>query len=236
MVIATKANGSPRCTVDLQKLNEASTRQIHPTRNPYHLVREIPANTKKSTYDCWNGYQSVPIHKDDKHKTTFITEFGRYRYKTSPQGYQASGDGYTQRYYAIVEDQPNKALVIDDACQWESSVEKSFYQLCRYIEKCGNNGIILNPVKFKFAEEVVDFCGYEIGPDYVRSSKKFHAAIADLQRPVTLTDVRSFFGLVEQVSYTFHGSEMMAPFRELLRPSNAEQGKINWTNSLKVSF
>ena len=48
--------------------------------------------------------------------------------------------------------------------------------------------------------------------------------------------MRSFFGIVEQVSYTFHGSEMMAPFRELLRPSNADQGKINWTNSLEVSF
>ena len=112
MVIATKANGSPRRTVDLQKLNEASTRQTLPIRNPYHLVREILAYTKKTTYDCWNGYHSVPIHEDDKHKTTFITEFGRY--KTSPQWYQASGDGYTQRYYAIVEDQRNKAL--DDAC------------------------------------------------------------------------------------------------------------------------
>ena len=78
LVVATKADGTPRRTVDLQKLNEASVRQTHPTQSPYHLVMGIPAHTKKTVYDAWNGYHSVPIHKDDRHKTTFITDFGRY--------------------------------------------------------------------------------------------------------------------------------------------------------------
>ena len=54
MVIATKAEGTPRKTVDLQALNAASLRQTHNTRNPYHLVCEIPADTVKTTYDAWN--------------------------------------------------------------------------------------------------------------------------------------------------------------------------------------
>ena len=97
LVIATKANGSPRRTVDLQALNAASVRQTHTTRNRYHMVREIPSHTKKITYDAWNGYHSVPLHEGDRHDTAFITEFGRYRYCNSPQGYIASNDGYTQR-------------------------------------------------------------------------------------------------------------------------------------------
>ena len=67
LVIATKKNGSPRRTVDLQALNAASVRQTHHTRNPYHLAREIPVYTKKSTFDAWNRYHSVPLHSDDKH-------------------------------------------------------------------------------------------------------------------------------------------------------------------------
>ena len=61
-------------------------------------------------------------------------------------------------------------------------------------------------------------------------------AIENLERPLTLTDVRSFFGLVEQVAYTFHSSEMMGPFRELLKPSNAKNGKVDWNNELEVAF
>ena len=48
MVIATKADGTLRRIVDLQALNAASLRQTHHTRNPYHLVREIPADTVKT--------------------------------------------------------------------------------------------------------------------------------------------------------------------------------------------
>ena len=93
MVIATKQNGQPRRTVDMQALNAASVRQTHHTQSPYHLVRSIPSHVKKTTFDAWNGFHSVPIHVDDRHLTTFITEFGRYRYKTMPQGHIASTDG-----------------------------------------------------------------------------------------------------------------------------------------------
>ena len=127
LVIATKKNGTPRRTVDLQALNNGSVRQTHNTRNPYHLAREIPANTKKTTFDVWNGNHSVPLHPDDKHYTTFITEFGRYRYSSSPQGYLASNDGYTQRYCDIVKDELNKVQCVDDTCQWEWSVRDCFF-------------------------------------------------------------------------------------------------------------
>ena len=47
MVIGTKADGSPRRTVDLQALNNNSVRQTHHTRSPYHLIMDIPTGVKK---------------------------------------------------------------------------------------------------------------------------------------------------------------------------------------------
>ena len=223
LVIATKHDGSPRRTVDFQALNAASVRQTHHTRSPYHLAREIPAGMKKTIYDAWNGYHSMLVHEDDRHLTTFLTEYGRYRYITLPQGHTASADGYTLRYYQAVQDIPNKKQCVDDTCQFSETVAECFWQSCRYLQRCGENGIVLNPKKFKFAEDVVDFVGYEIGPDFVRPSRKCFSAIDNLQRPRTLTDVRAFFGLVEQVSYTCYTSKIMAPFRDLLKPWNADK-------------
>ena len=65
MVIATKSNGMPRQTVDLQALNRNSVRQTHNTRSPYHLVMDIPPRKKKTVFDTWNGFHSVPIHTDN---------------------------------------------------------------------------------------------------------------------------------------------------------------------------
>ena len=56
---------------------------------------DVPHGVKKSTCDAWNGYHSVAIREEDRHLTTFLTPEGRYRYRTAPQGFLASGDGYT---------------------------------------------------------------------------------------------------------------------------------------------
>ena len=66
--------------------------------------------------------------------------------------------------------------------------------------------------------------------------KKIFSSFENLQPPETLTDVRAIFGLVENIAYTFHCSSIMAPFRELLKPGNAEQGKITWTKELDAAF
>ena len=145
---------------------------------------------------------SVPLHPEDRHFTTFITPWGRYRYRTAPQGYIASGDGYTRRYDEIV------------------SIEESFFQASNWLDICGRHGITLNPEKFRFAKDDIEFAGFEITNDTVRPCKKYIRAISYFPTPQNLTDVRSWFGLVNQVSYAFSMTDVILPFRELLKPSN----------------
>ncbi|KAK3748773.1 hypothetical protein QZH41_013512, partial [Actinostola sp. cb2023] len=80
-----------------------TTRRAHSTNHALYLMY----NKKKTIFDCWNGYHSVPLHKDDHHLTTIITPWGRYRYKTAPHGYIASGDGYSRQFDEIVSHIPN---------------------------------------------------------------------------------------------------------------------------------
>ena len=93
MVICAKKNGKPRRTVDFQALNVYSARETHHTPSPFHQARGVPENKRKTVFDAWTGYHSVSLHEDDKHLTTFITPWRRYRYCVAPQGYRASGDG-----------------------------------------------------------------------------------------------------------------------------------------------
>ena len=236
MVITAKKSGEPRRTVDLQALNAHATRETHHTQRPFHQVRSIPANTKKSVVDAWNGYHSVPLHPDDRHFTTFITPWGRYRYKTAPQGYIASGDGYTRRYDQIITESglgsSNFKKCIDDTLLWSQSIEESFFQVVEWLDVCGHNGIILVPEKFKFAEDETEFAGFELTKDKVRPCQRYLRAINDFPRPKNITDVRSWFGVVNQVSYTFSMAEIMAPFRSLLKPSTPFQ----WSDSLEKAF
>ena len=232
MVVCAKKSGQPRRTVDLQALNAHATRETHHTPSPFHQARSVPHGKTKTVFDAWNGYHSVPLCEEDRHLTTFITPWGRYRYKTAPQGYIASGDGYTRRYDEIVADIPHKTKCIDDALLWADDLEDSFFQAVHWLDICGRNGITLNPEKFVFGADVVEFAGFEITRNDVRPCQRYLQAILNFPTPKDITDVRSWFGLVNQVSYAFSMAERMLPFRELLKPGTP----FNWNEHLQNVF
>ena len=232
MVICAKQNGTPRRTIDFQPLNLHATRETHHTQSPFHQARSVPQGKKKTVFDAWNGYHSVPLHPNDRHYTTFITPWGRYRYRTAPQGYIASGDGYTRRYDEITSFIPNKTKCVDDTLLWSDTIEESFFQAANWLDICGRHGITLNPEKFRFAHDEVEFAGFEITRDTVRPCKRYIRAIADFPTPQSLTDIRSWFGLVNQVSYAFSMADTMLPFRELLKPSKS----FHWDEKLQQAF
>lgn len=232
MVTCAKKNGKPRRTVDMQSLNANAKRETHHTPSPFHLARSVPQNTVKTVCDAWNGYHSVPLHVDDRHLTTFITPWGRFRYRTCPQGYIASGDAYTRRFDEIASDFPNKVKCIDDTLLWASSIEECFHATTKWLDLCGNNGITLNPEKFDFASNTVEFAGFEITSNDVRPCHQFLRAVTDFPSPKNITDIRSWFGLVNQAAYAFSMATVMAPFRELLKPRQP----FYWDHTLEDIF
>lgn len=232
MVVTGKADGTPRRTVDLQPQNRHSVRQTHHVPTPFHLADRVPQGMKKTVTDAWNGYHSVPIREDDRHITTFITPWGRYRYKVAPQGFLASGDAYNQRFDAIISDFPNKVKCVDDTCMWAASIEAAFFQACEWLDLCARNGITLNPRKFQFSRDTVEFAGLSITPTNIRPSAKFLDAIRNFPTPTDITGARAWFGLVNQGAYAFAMTQQMKPFRSLLKPST----KFVWTAELDEIF
>ncbi len=124
----------------------------------------------------------------------------------------------------MVSEIPNKTKCVDDVLLWADTIEESFFQAVQWLDTCGNNGITLNPDKFVFAADTVEFAGFEITSDSVRPSHKYLRAILDFPTPTNITEVRSWFGLVNQVSYAFSMTEKMLPFRQLLKPGTPSSG------------
>lgn len=161
-----------------------------------------------------------------------LPRWGRYRYRTAPQGYIASSDGYTRRYDEIVADIPNKTKCVDDALLWANNLEDCFFQAINWLVICERNGIMLNPDKFIFRADIVEFAGFEITNNDVCPCRKYLQEILDFSTPKNITDVRSWFGLVNQVSYAFSTADRMLPFQELLRPGI----QFKWNEDLEALF
>ena len=232
MVVASKTNGKPRRTVDLQQLNKSTFREIHHTPSPINLVSRIPAGKLKTVLDAWNGYHSLELSPEGKTATTFITEWGRYRYCRGPQGYHGTGDAYTRRYDDITSDEERYVRCIDDGCLWDDGIEQSFWHTFDHIKWCADHGIAFNVDKFRFARETVEFAGFDVTMDGYRPAERTLAAIKNFPTPLTITDIRSWLGLVNQVAYTFSKNHIMEPFRELLKKGR----EYYWDDHMELLF
>ena len=232
MVVAPKTDGSPRRTVDLQRLNKATLRETHHTASPFELVSTIPSGKVKTVLDAWNGYHSLPLAQSARDATTFITEWGRYRYCRAPMGFHASGDAYTRRFDDVTKEQVRVKRCVDDSILWDDDIEASFWHTFEYLKICGDNGIVFNIKKFQFGQDTVEFAGFDVTTDGYKPSRKLLEAITRFPSPQSTTDIRSWFGLVNQVAFTFSRTQVMAPFRELLSSKKA----FYWDETLEDVF
>ena len=150
MVVVRKHNGTPRQCVDLQPLNKHCQRKEWVTTTPSKQARSVPRNTYKTVTDAWNSYHSIPLCKEDRHLTTFITPWGRYRYCRHPQGFVGAGDGCNCRFDAVLSNFGRKERCVDDTVFWDSDMANHWRRTIDFLETAGRAGIILNPEKIQF--------------------------------------------------------------------------------------
>ena len=232
MVVTRKHDGTPRRTVDLSPLNKFCKRETFPAEAPFHLARRIPGKTWKTVTDAWNGYHSVPLRESDRHLTTFITPFGRWRYTRAPQGFLSSGDSYNRRFDAILTDFQRKERCVDDTVHYDEDLEDHWWRTIDLLSLTGASGAVMNPDKFQFAMRSVDFAGFHIGESSIEPLPKYLDAIRAFPTPKCTKDIRSWFGLVNQVSNYAQLRDFMALFRPFLSPKY----KFFWSEVLDKAF
>ena len=233
MVVTSKPGSpKPRRTVDMSALKEASYRLTHPGSPPFLEAQSVPAKSFKTVTDAWQGFHMIPLHPDSMQYTTFLTEWGMYRYRRMPMGDHVSMDAYNYRFDKVTEGVKNKKRCVDDSLLYSNTLEGAFLQAADYLCLMGKHGIIQNPDKLQFGNRKVEWAGFTIGEDSVKPLTKHTEAVRTYPTPVNITDLRSFTALLQQVAYCYAISPAVAPLRHLLRPS--EQWK--WTEEINEAF
>ena len=86
MVVQDKNTGEVRICVDLRKLNDACMDDSFPTPFTYEVLEGVGGQEMYSFTDGFLGYHQIQIAKEDRNKTTFVTEWGCYQYTVMPFG------------------------------------------------------------------------------------------------------------------------------------------------------
>ena len=232
LVWREKPNGELRKTVDLSPLNKHTVREVHAMRSPFQLAKGVPANTWRTVTDAWNGYHSIPLREEDRHLTTFLTHIGRYWSNRAVQGFASSGDAFNRRMDEILKDFPRHKRCVDDNLTYDIDLEEHWWRVIAFLELMGKNGLILNPEKFQFCQREVTFAGFHIEETRIQPLPKYFDAIMNYPTPKSTSDIRGWFGLVNQVAHYAQLRDLLAPFRHFL----SEKVKFTWNDQLHQSF
>ena len=222
LVCVMKANGKPRITIDLTHLNKQVIRTTHPSPSPHDVIRSIPPGARFFTKcDAMMGYFQIPLAEASQHLTTFVTPWGRYKFLRSPMGFVSSGDVFCRRGDMAFAGIGNHGKVVDDSLMWDFTYAEHLERVYNFLCRCRDNNITINLDKFIFAEPSTDFCGYQISSEGIEADPKKIKAIAEFPTPSNITDLRSFFGLVNQLAdFTPDIASCADALRPLLSPKN----------------
>ena len=189
MVVTRKHNGTPRRTVDISALNKHCKWETFPTESPFHLAKRVPKGTCNTVSDAWNGYHTVPLRQSDRHRTTFISPFGRWRYTRAPRGFLSSDDGYNRRFDPMLSDFERKERCVDDTIHYDTDLQTDWWRTIDFLIRVGQAGIILNAEQLYFARRIVDFAGFRISDETIEPLPKYMDAIRDFPTPTATTDI-----------------------------------------------
>ena len=151
----------------------------------------MPPKQKKTVIDTVDRFHSIPLDKESKPLTTFITESGRFMYLRIPQGYLASEEAYTWRYNEIINIL-HKVKVVDNTRLYDSNIKESFYHAFDFLFHCAKNGIVLSRDKFQFCQDVMMFRGLQITPSEKTPTESMLEAISNFPILKTLADAKSY--------------------------------------------
>lgn len=195
LVTVPKPDGDIRLCVDLTHLNKSVEREIHQMPVVEHTLGQLAGAKIFSKLDANSGFFQILLSENCRSLTTFITPFGRFRFKRLPFGISSAPEHFQKRMTEILKDITGVVIHIDDMLIFGSDTQEHDSRLREVLSKLKDAGVTLNKEKCEFGVPRVKFLGHIIDQFGVRPDPEKIEAIVKMDHPKTVTEVRQFMGM-----------------------------------------
>lgn len=126
-------------------------------------LRRIQGATCFSALDLKAGYHNIPLTKDAKKLTGFITQDGVYQWRRMPFGLQ-NAPAHFQRVVVAVVDRGDVQVVIylDDIVVYGTDPRVVWEETKVVMERLSRAGFMINTRKCKFLVSSLKLLGYQV--------------------------------------------------------------------------
>lgn len=153
------------------------------------MFTELRGATLFSTLDLQSAYYQIPLHKDSRNLTTFITHDGLFRFKRVPFRLASAPSCFQRMMSTILKGLPGVQCYLDDIIVSGTTAEEYNKRLTAVLCRIEEAGIKQNHSKCKFRQAVLFFLGHTV------SGKGLQPDVSQAPPPTDLPKLRFFLGL-----------------------------------------
>jgi len=223
MVASKKDSEKVRMCVDLSYLNRFVIRERYQSQTPAQAIADIAASEAKyfTFIEALKGYHQCPLDQQSQPLTTFITLFGPFKYLRAPYGITSISEHYNRQMTEAFNGLSGFRRIVDDFIIYDSNLSDQIAHVKEFLKHCADQHIALNAEKCQFFQTKTTFAGFLLSDQGYQVDPAITDAIARYPVPTNRTELRSFIGLVNQLSSSTSAvSSLLAPFRALLSTKN----------------
>ena len=198
IVLIKKKDGSYRFCVDYRKLNRITKTQSMCLSSIESAMEIMHGKTYFSALDLAQGFFQVELHEDSREKSSFITEFGVYRFKVMSQGLKSSPATFARLSMAMMADlisSGSSVVYLDDWLLCSADFDSHMKLLRTVFERLRASGLKYRLSKSHFFQKQITYLGHIISREGIAVSPHNTDKVRDFPRPQSQKEVRRFLGM-----------------------------------------
>ena len=197
------------------------------------ILQDLTGACVFSKLDLRWGYHQIELDEQSKQYTTFATHTGLDRYKCLMFGVSAAPEIYQHVIQQSLQGCPGMRNISDDIIVSGKDQQEQDHNLNNVLTRLQERGLTLNAEKYKFSVPEITFFGYTISGSGIRPADETATAIRNAPKPSTVSEVRSFLGLVNYCSrFIPNFATISAPIRQLTHKGTP----FTWTKLHQNAF
>lgn len=240
IVPVRKANGTVRICGDYKAtVNKCLDKNIHyPLPRINEIFDQLSGGKLFTKLDLNQAYTQLMLSEESKEAMTLTTHLGLFRPNRMLFGVSPAAALFQMTIEQVLQGLKGVAVFADDICITGASTQEHIRNCEEVLQRLREAGLTVRPEKCKFFEREVEYLGHVIGEEGLKKCEKKVAAIENAARPTTVTQVRSFCGLVQYYAkFIPNLASIMKPIYELLKNNVSNSSKaVNWNTTCENAF
>ncbi|UYV72120.1 K02A2.6-like [Cordylochernes scorpioides] len=206
MVIVPKPSSNDlSICVDLTALNKFVKREHYLIPSVEYTLAQMGGTKLFSKLDANSGFWQIPLSEESSSLTTFLTPFGRYRFKRLPFGISSAPEVFQRKMSNLLESQSGVNCHMDDIVIWGATQEEHNERLRCVLRKLQDSGLTLNKEKCIFSVKEIKFLSHLITERGVLPDPNKVQVIREFPSPSSISEVRRFLGMVNFTDASSYG-------------------------------